>query len=109
MDLDDPGILPCVDGVAADERRLSRATRDACPAPANDFAIDVIAPLIEADSASVYLWSICHEPSQSGGGGLWRRISIRAARAFDGPSPGAASSAAVKAARASSQRRARYA
>lgn len=45
------------------------------------------------DSAGAYL-SICHDPSQSSGGGSALRVSMRSSRAVDGPSPGMASSEA---------------
>ena len=56
-----------------------------------------------------YLFFIRHEPSQFSGGGFCFRSAIRASNAIEGPSSGAASIAAANAARASSQRRSRYA
>src|SRR5215467_608471 len=67
------------------------------------------APVRTRDSGTrgsvVYLCSKCHEPSQSAGGGLCFKQLMRFANVVDGWSPGTASSAAVNAIRASSQRR----
>ena len=54
-----------------------------------------------------YLWSRCHDPSQSSPGGVIWKSSTRLVIATDGPSPGITSRAAARATRASSQRRAR--
>ena len=51
--------------------------------------------------------SMCHDPSQSWDGGFALRFSMRLSSAIDGPSPGVASSDALSAPIASSQRRSR--
>ena len=52
-------------------------------------------------------FSMRHDPSQSWGGGLASKPSMRLIRAIDGPSSGAASSEAPSARRASSNLRSR--
>lgn len=54
-----------------------------------------------------HYFSMCHDPSQSCGGGSALKSSIRLSRAIDGPSPGIASSDASSARSASSHRRSR--
>jgi hypothetical protein len=60
-------------------------------------------------AACGYLYFICHEPSQFPGGGFCSKSAIRASNVIEGPSSGATSSAAANIARASPQRRSRYA
>ena len=52
-------------------------------------------------------FSMCHDPSQSDGGGFALKLSMRPIRAFAGPSPDIASSEALNAASASLHRRSR--
>src|ERR1019366_6933241 len=58
------------------------------------------ATLLESRSADYF--SMCHDPSQSWDGGLALRLSTRLSNVIDGPSPGNASSAALRAQSASS-------
>ena len=75
--------------------------------------VEVVMPIVavapRATRSRIYLRSRRHAPSQSAGGGSSCRLSMRFAKVIEGPSSGTASSAALKALRASSQRRARYA
>jgi hypothetical protein len=105
---------------AATDRLATRSVAEYCPeaqgrqqalhiAKQVEVAMPMVGVASRATRSRIYLRSRRHEPSQSAGGGSSRRLSMRFANVMEGPSSGTASSAALKALRASSQRRARYA